>query len=234
VNVSTKNLLFILPFICFVLGYSICNILIGNKTYTTPNLIGITTYEALKLTSPHQINIRIVAEKESNHIPAGTILNQKPSAGRLVKTHQPILVTTTKSPPIITAPQLTTQKQNYIETTCKDMHLKCKLYHIEYQAPAQSCIGQLPYAGDTVEDNKMTCYIAQNKVNMYIMPDLTQHSLPEVLNFLNQHSERVSIFYGSKKIKEPYTGFTKVISQKPLAGSIIKLDSKLHIYLEVA
>lgn len=232
--IDKKYLFIFLPFICFVIGYLLSNLAIGNKTYTTPQLTGLSLYEAIKITSPHQINIRILSEKESANIPAGTILSQKPSPGRIIKTHQPILVTTTKALPDITAPHLLQQSLESLEKTCQDMHLKYKIYTIEYPAPANSCIAQLPQAKDIIHDKKIIIYCAKDKQNMYLMPDFTNQQLETVLNELKDYTDKISVFKGSQKLIPPYQINTKIISQKPLAGSLVSIKPPLNVQLEIA
>jgi len=231
--INKKQLFIILPFTFFITGYLISNLIVGNKTYITPKLTGLSLYEAIKLTSANQINIRISSEKESANIPAGTILSQKPSPGRVIKAHQPILVTTTKCPPNIIAPNLLQQSQISIAKTCQDMHLKYKSYELEYAAPTNSCIAQLPQAKDIINDKKMIIYCAKEKQNMYLMPDLTNQSLEQVLEFLKNYTEKVSIFRGTQKLTMPYPAQSKIITQKPLAGSLVSIKPPLNIQLEI-
>ena len=231
--INKKNILIFLPFLCFFAGYIISNIVIGSKTYVTPKLVGLSLYEAVKLTSPHQINIRILSEKEVSNIPAGTILSQKPSPARIIKAHQPVFVTTTKSPPDIISPLLQTLSIEAIEKKCHEMNLKFKSYELEYLAPCNSCIAQLPQANEIVRDKKMIVYCAKDKLNMYIMPDFTLKPLIQVIDFLKEYTDKIEIFNGTQKINFPYNQNAKVVSQKPLAGSLISIKPPLRIQLEV-
>lgn len=233
-HIDKKYLLIFLPFACFIIGYLLSNFAIGNKTYITPQLTGLSLYEAIKITSPHQINMRILSEKESANIPAGTILSQKPSPGRIIKTHQPILVTTTKAPPDIVAPYLLQQSLESIEKTCHDMHLKHKIYSIEYPAPANSCIAQLPQAKDIIHDKKIIIYCAKDKHNMYLMPDFTNQQLETVLNELKDYTDKIFIFRGNQKLNPPYELNSKIVAQKPLAGSLVSIKPPLTVQLEIS
>lgn len=232
-HINKKNLFIFLPFACFIIGYLLSNLIIGSKTYVTPQLTGLSLYEAIKLTSPHQINIRILSEKESANIPAGTILSQKPSAGRIIKAHQSVLVTTTKAPPDIIMPLLLQQPLHIAEKTCHDMHLKCKTYELEYPAPVNSCIAQLPQAKDVIKDKKIIIYCTKEKQDMFLMPDFTNQSLEAVLNELKDYTDKISIFKNSQKISSPCLADTKIIAQKPLAGSLIAINPPLSIQLEI-
>lgn len=231
-RIDQQYIFVVLPFICFIAGYFLCNLIIGNKTYVTPQLTGLSVYEAIKQTSPHQINIRIISEKECKDILPGTILHQKPTPGRLIKTHQPILVTTTKSAPDIFAPHVLQQPLATIEKLCHDMHIKSKSYALDYPAPDNTCISQLPEANNIVQDNKMIFYFAKEKSNTYLMPNFTNQSLREIIDFLKEYSTKITVYYQGKKITEPYDPSLTITAQKPIAGSLITFKSPLHIHLE--
>ena len=231
--IDKKYIFIVLPFLCFTIGYFLSNVIIGNKTYTTPKLIGLSLYEAIKITSPHQINIRILSEKESANIPAGTILSQKPSPGRIIKTHQPIFVTTTKALPDVITPNLLQQRFDSIEKTCHDMRLKYKTYELEYPAPTQSCIAQLPQGGDIIHDKKVIIYCAKDKQNMYLMPDFSNQPLEQVLNELKDYTDKIAVFRGTQKLAMPYQATAKIIAQKPLAGSLVSINPPLNVQLEI-
>lgn len=232
-KIDKKYVYTILPFTCFAFGYLLANLVIGNKTITTPKLTGLSIYEALKTTSPQQLNIRILSEKKSKDIPEGTIINQKPTPGRLIKAHQPIFVTTTTAPPETHAPQCTQQTYKDVERLCQEHSIKAKSYQLEFPAPSESCIAQIPQPYEIVHDKKMVLYFAKNKVNMYLMPDLTNKSLEEVMSFLESHPDtKTSIYQGSQKLEKPDESM-RVVAQNPLAGSLISLQPPLKIQLKV-
>jgi len=228
-----KYVLITIPFFCFFLGYALCNLVIGNKTYKTPNLMGLSLCEAVKLTSCHQVNIRILSEKESTDVPAGTILSQKPSPGRLIKTHQSIFVVTTKASPITIAPTLLSRSIQDTEKSCLDSHIKLKSYPLEHTFPCNSCIAQIPQPHEPITDKKITVYIAQDKPNMYLMPNLINQPLELVLEFLREYQDKITIYNGSSKLQPPYKDSLHIATQKPLAGSIISLKSPPQIQLQV-
>ena len=228
-----KYLVPIIPFICFFLGYALSNLLVGNQTYKTPELIGLSLHQAIEKTSPYQITIQLIAEKECQGAPQGTIISQKPSPGRSIKSHQSILVITTKLPPAAKAPNVLGKSYGEIEKIQKAQHLKFKTYGINYNAPKGVCVGQIPQPSQSVVDKKMILYTAQEKQNKYIMPTLTDKEVVEVVEFLKSHSLTVSVFCQNQKITEPYSNDMTIIAQKPLAGSIINLQDNATIQLEV-
>ncbi|MCX5924399.1 MAG: PASTA domain-containing protein [Candidatus Dependentiae bacterium] len=183
-----KYLLALAPFLCFFLGYVLCNLLIGNKTYNTPQLIGLSLHQAVEETSPYHITIQLIAEKDCPGAAPGTIISQKPSAGRLIKSHQSIFVVITKLPQSALAPDFLGKSQEAIEELKQENKVKLKTYGLQYSAPKGSCIGQIPQSGQPIIDKKIIAYTAQDKTNKYIMPDLTSKDLLEVVEFLKNHS----------------------------------------------
>jgi beta-lactam-binding protein with PASTA domain len=232
-SLLSKYLVPTIPFICFFLGYAVSNLLVGNKTYKTPELIGLSLHQAIEKTSPYQITIQLVAEKESPGTRQGTIISQKPSAGRSIKSHQSILVVATKLPPAAKAPNLIGKSYIEIEKTEKSKHLKFKTCSLNYPAPKGTCIAQIPQPNQSVVDKKMILYTAQEKQNKYIMPALIDKEVIEVVQFLKSHSLAVAVFFQNQKITEPYSNDMTIIAQKPLAGSIINLQENATIQLEV-
>ncbi len=222
----------IVPFICFFLGYVLSNLLIGNKTYKTPQLIGLSLHQAIEQTSPYHIAIQLIAEKECPGVPQGTIISQKPSPGRLIKSHQSIFVVTTKLPPSAHAPQFLGKPDNQIENIKKSSHVKFKTYNLDYAAPKGSCIGQIPQPGQSILDKKMILYVAQDKQNRYIMPNLIHKNALDIVEFLKRHSLNVTAFYQNQKLTAPYPDDMIIIAQKPLPGSLINLQDQATVQLE--
>lgn len=229
-----KALLYaITPFLCFIIGYMLCSYKFGNQTYQTPNLIGLLVYDAIKETSPAHINVQIISEKENNDFAPGTIIYQKPSPGRLIKAHQQILVITSKKTDPIIAPDFSKKSLSIIQKNCYDSHIKLKSYPLDYNAPQNTCIAQIPEKNDTINDKKMIIYIAQSPINLYIMPDLTNHNLEKIMTLFKDQPITLHLFHKSEKLSPPYHESMKIIAQKPIAGSLVSFKPPLNVYLEI-
>ncbi len=233
-NASFKKYFILLtPFICFLVGYGLSNILIGNKSYPTPNIIGMSLHDAILQTSPFHINIQLAAQKECPGIAHGTIISQKPSAGRLIKPHQSIVVVTCKLPDAQLTPNLIEKNQIQMQEICSNQRLKLKTYPQVYPLPTGTCIGQTPQAGQEISDKKIVAYIAAEKLNNFLMPNLIHKSLAEVLQFLQKYKTNLSVFYKNQQITAPYPQNCKIIAQKPSSGSFVNLKNELIVQLEV-
>lgn len=229
-----KSFLFLaMPFICFIIGYGISNLIMGNKTHTTPNLIGLTTLEAIEQTSPSHINIQLIAQKECPGVTHGTIVSQKPAPGRLIKSHQSIMVVTAKQPQARLAPDTTNKTEEEVNKICRDDHVKLKSYPLSYQLPTGTCIGQIPEKGQPIPDKKLIIYTASNKNETYLMPNVINMNLQEVVLFLQKHRVQLTIFHKNQKLSQPYSQELTITAQKPAPGSFVKLQDNMPVQLEV-
>ncbi len=228
-----KNyLFFVIPFSCFAIGYAISNFFIGNKSYPTPNLIGVTLHDAILQTSPFHINVSLAAQKECPGIAHGTIISQKPAPGRLIKPHQSIIVVTCKHPDAQLTPDLIGKSEPQAQEICTASRMKLKTYAQTYPLPTGTCIGQTPQKDQEIPDKKIIAYTAKDQSNNYLMPNFINKPLEQILEFLQKYTKNISIFLNNQKIDIPYPP-CKIIGQKPLPGSFVNLKNELIVQLEV-
>lgn len=232
-KIKIQYLLPVIPFIGFIAGYGLSNLLISTTTHQAPNIIGLTLHEAIKITSQNHVTIQLIAEKECNGILPGTILTQKPAAGRLIKPNQAILVTASKQQTLVPAPKLLSKKTQDIQITCKQLGIKIKEYPIVSTTPQGYCVGQIPQPDTPLTDKKMIFYTAKNQANIYIMPNFIGKRLHESLQSIQRHQLPVTISHQHQEIKPPYQQNYQIVAQKPRPGSFISLEEKLNIQLEV-
>lgn len=230
---ALKYALPLLPFLCFITGYIISNLLVGTNSYHAPHVIGLTIHEALKVTSQNHVSIKLIAEKECHGILPGTIMTQKPAAGRLMKSNQTILVTVSKQPTVHVAPTLISKTKQQIDQIGKNKTLKIKQYPLTYALPEGTCIAQNPQPNTPINDKKMVVYTAKEKQNLYIMPDFLGQELITVAHCLQHHQLKLTAILNHETVVEPYKENLIVIAQKPKAGSFITLSPNLAIQVEV-
>lgn len=225
---KTLYVLSILPFIFFVLGYIASHLFLGPSINPAPNLIGMTIHEALKETSKYHVTLQLITEKECTGVTPGTILTQKPAAGRLIKPHQTILITASKQPSTVLAPSVIEKNSVNIQETGKKMGIKIKEYPILYHLPQGQCISQYPQADTALTDKKMIAYTAQAEPNIYIMPNFLQKELSQVANTLKHHNIKYSCTNKAATSQSPI-----IVAQKPRPGTFVTLSEKLAIQFEV-
>jgi len=231
---SLKYALPLLPFICFIAGYTISNLFVGTSSHQAPHIVGLTIHEALTTAAQNHVTIKLVAQKECLGTIPGTILTQKPTAGRLMKPNQTILVTVSKQPAVQVAPNLLSKTTTQIAQISKENNLKIKQHPQPSSLPQGSCMGQTPQPNAPLSDKKMVIYTAQEKQNLYLMPNFIGKELAMVMHALQHHQLHPTIILNHEKIESPYPENVTVIAQKPRAGSFVTLGSNLGIQLEVA
>lgn len=229
-----KNIIYVLPFVGFCIGYIGLQFFIADQVIHTPDLVGKTMLEAVKICSKLKLNLRIVAEKEIADTIPGTIIIQNPGVHGCIKQHQSIFVTITTLPALTPAPHLINKKIAEIETMCIEQNIKPRYYPIPSQCLHEICIAQFPIAGTLLPGKKIHAYIAQKVEPLFLLPDFTGKSLDEVMVFLNKEHILYDIFYKHEKLIAPYQQKYIISYQKPLAGTLVNpFQSGLQLHLQV-
>ena len=154
----SKNILWLVPFICFLSGYMIVRSLFHINTISTPSVVGKHLYEAFALLSNQHLNVRLLAQKEDADLPNGTVINQVPSPGQMVKPRQTVFLALSKQPPIPIAPQLIGKHYQTIKNEIRSAKLRFKAYFLESPYPANTCIAQMPSPHKSLSDNILIVY----------------------------------------------------------------------------
>lgn len=230
---NLKYFLSIIPFVCFFVGYNMSNLFIRANSYKTPHIIGLSVHEALRITSQNHANIKLITEQECQGMTPGTIMTQKPASGRLMKPNQTILVTISKQPDQKKAPNFKLKTHDSITKICKQDSLKIKERPQVYPLPQGTCISQIPQPDTSITNKKIIIYTAQDKPNLYIMPNFTGKDLSSTALSLQNHQISFSVLRRHQKIHPPFLDDYTVTDQKPRAGSFISLEPTLTIQLEV-
>jgi beta-lactam-binding protein with PASTA domain len=233
-NKFTTYFVATLPFLCFVLGYIFSSFLMRSTVYQTPNLVGLKLSQALTIAAQNHATIKLLHEQECPGVPAETIISQKPTAGRLIKPNQAILITIAKETAPVLAPNFKLQKLSACQKSCTELGLKMKYYPIVYALPQETCIGQIPQEQEAVSDKKIILYTAEAKTNNYIMPNLLHKNLDDVIQLLSNQEINYTVFLEYEKIEPPYDKTLTITQQKPKAGSLIHVNKSLHVQLEVS
>lgn len=204
-----------------------------STVYPTPNLVGLKLSQALIVAAENQATIKLLYEQECPGVPAATVISQKPTAGRLIKPNQAILITIAKEIAPLVAPDFKLQKLSICEKNCKELGLAMKHYPIIYALPQETCIGQIPQAHEPIPNKKIILYTAQEKPNNYIMPNLLHKNLNEVIQLLSRQEINYTVYSEYGPIEPPYDTNMAIIQQKPKPGSLIHINKSLNIQLEV-
>lgn len=221
-----KNLSWLVPFLAFILGYQLLNHLYTVHKIPTPNLVGKKLTEAIKISSEHNLNLRILSEQIDQDLPENTILSQKPNHQN-IRPNQAIFVVISKKPQSPIVPNLCGCNESELTTLLAKSKLKTKNYYLPSLLPKGLCICQTPSTNQELAQNKLITYLSSGSTKWMIMPNLTNHLLPEVKEFLDQHNLKINIKY----LSDPKSLSNLVIEQQPAAGTIIDLDKLTQIDL---
>lgn len=223
-----QSFFWVLPFLAFLAGYQLLRSLSHVEIVEVPPLVGLHMHDAIKILSSHQLNVRILAEKEDPDIQEGIIVSQTPLPLQRVKPHQSIFVVITRKPPQPKAPTLygLSQDQAQLKTQEAGLTLKCSLLESTY--PQGSIIAQGVQPGDEVDDKSIHAYCSSGTTSLRIVPDLKGKRVDEVISFFKQYSIKVDVKHPDAELGHSCSSCT-IRDQRPFAGTLIDLKKPFSI-----
>ncbi len=228
-----KNYLWTIPFISFLLGYQLLSLITVTNTLTNPSIIGLPLTQAVKTLSDHNLNPRIVAEKEEPDLPEGTVLRQTPAPQQKVKQNQPIFLVVSRKPKKITAPSLINKTRDEAESLLHGLNVRAKTYELTAPAPPETCIGQSPDPKEEIEGKRMILYMSAGKNPLMLFPNLKGAMISDAHNCLSNYSFTTKILHTHAVDPAHVCTTCVVIDQKPLPGSIIDVRKPVYVQLQV-
>ena len=200
-------------------------------TIQTPTLVGKQLHEIITAISQKNLSLRLLATKEEPDLPEGTILSQKPHTGQLIKPNQSIYIVLSQQPPLPQAPNFIQQSQKRIKQLCKKDNIRTKHYSIASNYPTNKCIAQYPAPGQIIKEHHMITYISDGGTKPILLPNFKGQSLELVLEFLENYNIKPVVTHTHRKSNA--AGKLVVIDQRPLAGSLITLNDKNPIRIQL-
>lgn len=192
--------------------------------FATPSVVGKNIHEAFAVLSSHNLNARLLQEKEDPYLPSGTVISQTPQAGQAIKPYQSLFLLLSKQPSRINAPHCLQKKDTDIASLLQAHKTRAKIYRLPSVYPKGLCFAQIPLPQEPINDTMLTLYVSDGNKKPIIWPDFTQLPVPDVIDFLQTHDIQASIVH-----EHPYTAHQTcsaciVTDQRPLAGSLVSLD----------
>lgn len=231
---SIKQFLWLVPFLLFLSSYFILHCLLTTTSLTTPSLIGKQLQDAIQILSDHNLNARILSQKEDNDLMPGTILSQMPASHSKIRPHQSVFFVMSKKSPQKTAPQMQQRSKEIVEKIAADQEISLKTHYLPSHYPEQTCIGQLPSPEQPLPDHRMTVYLSKgSSTKSVILPSFKKRSLHEVLAFLTENNIKFNTIHARTPEPNHSCKNCVVIDQKPLVGSLVDLKKPLTIQLYV-
>jgi len=230
-SINIKKLFWLFPFIVFACGYFIPYFFLKHEAYETPNIMGKSVHEALKIISPLHINSRVIYYKQDDTLPAGTVISQVPTPGQKIKAHQTIFLTLSqKSKPLTTADYTGKKINSEEENTFKKLGIYYQKVPVFSLAPEETCIAQHPQPESINKEKRLILYSAQHHKPIVLMPDLIGQPLQAVEDFLDNHNVPYKIVTTSF-VFEWQNSY--VIEQRPLAGTLIDLTTPHPVTIKI-
>lgn len=226
---AVKNLLWILPFLSFILGYRLLDYLYAVDKIVTPNLIGRQLTDAIKIVSENNLNLRILSEQINSDLPENTILMQKP-INQSVRPNQSIFVVISKKPTFEMIPNFGGYNETELASSLARLKLKNKSYYLPSILPKGHCICQTTTSQSDLDQRKLITYISTGSTKWVVMPKLINRPWSDVNNFLQTHHLKTSVKY----LIDPKQITNFVIEQQPAAGTIVNLEKLSQIDLCVS
>lgn len=230
---NTKDFRPLIPFGSFVLGYLFVSYLASPGFVNVPSLVGKSLADTIQLLSDHQLNTRIIMQKEDPDLAEGTILSQQPQAAQKVRPHTSIFVVISRKPNTITAPAVVGKQEKELDNLLLHHKIRAQKYYLTSNEPAYTCIGQFPCAGQELPDRKIIIYIANKQEQLECMPHVCGMRSSAALSLFQEHQLPVTISHGTKQPPHHVCQNCIVIDQKPIAGSIINTTQHNNITLHV-
>ena len=199
----------------------------------TPQLVGKNIIEVSEILSNHNLNLRILAQKEDADLPTGTILNQTPPTPQRIKPHQSVFLVLSKKPPLMQAPLLVHKSRTAITQELAHSNIRTKACYLPSPYPHDSCIAQIPAAGESLPTNRLMLYFSASANKPIIWPDFTRKPVADVVEFLENHRIEPHITHVATHKAHHTCDTCSVVDQRPLPGSLITLDAKHPPYVQL-
>lgn len=234
-----KKLAFLLPFISFLAGYFIIQLLFSADQQTTPNIIGKSLQESCELLSEQNLNVRILGRKEDPDLPPHTIISQTPQPNDKIKPHQSVYVVITAQAATNHAPALVGKPLDSITEELEKLNLKSIVHLVPSPYPTGTCIAQLPRPGELISKNTIAIYCAAENKKPIIWPNFKGKSLGTVKELLETANIRPQIIPQPSLLRttQDHSDFPDsciVIDQRPRAGTLLNLDANKPITVQLS
>jgi eukaryotic-like serine/threonine-protein kinase len=228
-----KNLFWILPFCFFISGYLFIYFFSSKNEVIVPNIIGKNLHTSIKLLAEDGLSLRLLREQEDLDLPEGVILDQIPKLGQKIKTNQNILVTVSKKPAPLLAPDFLGQDQDSVLKKSSKLGVQTKMFWVKSVYPVNTCVAQHPSVGEKVEERKMIAYFSSGGQTLYVVPNFKDYKIEQLKELSKKDDINVEIFHLKNVEPNHVCVDCKVLDQKPIPGSIVDLKKKLFIQLQV-
>lgn len=232
-NIRIQNFLWLLPFLCFLIGYQFIRFFYLTENIVMPRLVGKNLQEVVKVLSDNNLNLRILEERQTTEVPKGTVLSQIPLEGQIVKPFQSIFLVLSQYSTNNLTPIIQGLFKDEALKLIQESNLESKFYNLSSNYPLDLCIAQIPGKNLRLNNKKIIGYISSGAQSLRIMPNLQDKPLDEVLDFLHDYSIEPKVFHGYEIEDSHSCENCKILDQRPAAGKLVNLSNPFKIQLRI-
>jgi len=233
ISIKTNDVLWVLPFLAFLTGYFLLGHFLYIPSTETPSLIGRNINYAAKVLSEHNLNLRIIAQKEDGDLPEGTIISQTPAKLQKVKPQQSVFCVVSCQVQSTHAPDFLMHTAKQVQELIKKEKIKSKSYWLASNQPEGLCIAQIPSAHEPLDQQTMITYFSAGNKKNVLVPSLKNESVENVKEFLESCGVEYTVQHTKSISADHHCSNCIVKDQKPLAGSLVDTSKSLHVQLQV-
>ncbi len=228
-----KDLYWITPFICFILGYQSFSYFFYRSVIQAPPIVGKTLPEAAVILSQHNLNMRMITEQEDADIPAGTIISQTPQAQSAIKPQQTIFFVLSKKPVQPHIPNVLGTTLDEYSKTLRNLKIRYRTFPVQSDKPEGTCVAQIPTAGKEIPSSGALLYVASQESDVLLFPSYKGKPVAEVKQFLEKYNIGVTVYHTYTTSAHHTCDRCIIFEQKPLAGSFVSLKEPFSVQLKV-
>ena len=229
-----KTFFYFLPFLFFILGYYGLSWLASATKIVMPSVVGCALTDAMLQFSVAQLNVRILALKEEVESAPGTIIQQIPVAGSLVKPNQRVFVVIAKQPDKQRAPHLVGLSLDEAKVRAKKEGIQLKQHEISSAIyPNHMVIAQAPHADVVLEEKMMHIYVCEGEESIMLLCDFTGQVVTAVQDFCAKQGIGLEIAYETPWDERSGYDQCVVKDQRPLAGSLVNMKKPLSVQMSI-
>lgn len=227
-----KKSLWLMPFLCFTAGYYTLTFFLHNSFSKTPCVIGQPFLKAAEILSAQNLNMQLLSYKEDQQVKPGTVISQNPSPLSSIRPQQTVFLVVAAAPQKAAIGDYTGKNYETVAQELTEQNIFYKKYYVPSSLPQNTCIAQLPQAGQELTSKPLILYTAVTAAPV-IVPSFIEKSVLEVSAHLQQEHIPFTIFHAFPVSSDHVCTHCTIVAQKPLAGSSLTKNNPPTFQLHV-
>ena len=205
-----------------------------NLEIVVPKIIGFPLLEAEKMMQQRKINVKVDRVEESAEVPENTVISQSVEPGTIVKQDRTISIKVSKQLEKMEVPNLMGKDLLDAKKTLEKFNLKLMMvaYGCHPKIKNGKVISQNPQSDEVVTTRSMQLLVSSGACqNHFVIQNLIDHKVDNVVK--KEFTDRdidLKLISTTQSRENVVKG--RVITQDPLAGSIVKSGDSVVLTME--